>query len=250
MSRFALGRPSPALIVATIALIVAMGGTSYAALSVPKNSVGTKQLKKGAVTTSKIQQGSVTGTLIAKNTITGANINLSALGTVPTATNAGHASSADTATNAANATNANHASNADNAASAAALGSVTYMFDPSAGPIDVPACSDNPCTPGDQGTTGAVALCPAGLVAIGGGGETADVGVELAGSFPVEYGGATEPNGWEVDADNWLQTMSTVDYYVECASVKNVVTPYGLGDASSASVRRIAKVRVVSALRP
>ena len=60
MPRFQLSRPSPALIVSTIALIVATGGTSYAAFSLPKNSVGTNQLKKSAVTTSKISNGAVT----------------------------------------------------------------------------------------------------------------------------------------------------------------------------------------------
>jgi hypothetical protein len=34
----------------TIALFVALGGTSYAAFSLPAGSVGTKQLKNGAVT--------------------------------------------------------------------------------------------------------------------------------------------------------------------------------------------------------
>jgi hypothetical protein len=33
MSRSRLGRPSPALVVSTIALIVALGGTRYAAFS-------------------------------------------------------------------------------------------------------------------------------------------------------------------------------------------------------------------------
>jgi hypothetical protein len=47
-------RPSPALVVATVALIVALGGTSYAAFTLPKNSVGTKQLKNNAVTLVKI----------------------------------------------------------------------------------------------------------------------------------------------------------------------------------------------------
>ena len=46
--------PSPAMVVALIALFVALGGTSYAALTLPKNSVGTKQLKDGAVTAAKI----------------------------------------------------------------------------------------------------------------------------------------------------------------------------------------------------
>ena len=46
---------SPALVVSLIALFVALGGTSYAAInSLPQNSVGTAQLKNGAVTPPKI----------------------------------------------------------------------------------------------------------------------------------------------------------------------------------------------------
>jgi hypothetical protein len=52
-------RPSPALVISIIALFVAMGGTSYAALKLPKKSVGTKQLKSNAVTTSKVKNGSL-----------------------------------------------------------------------------------------------------------------------------------------------------------------------------------------------
>jgi hypothetical protein len=47
-------RPSPAMVVALIALFVALGGGAYAALKLPKGSVGTKQLKKGAVTPPKL----------------------------------------------------------------------------------------------------------------------------------------------------------------------------------------------------
>jgi hypothetical protein len=98
MRRFALKRPSPALVVAFIALLVALGGTSFAAFNLPKNSVGTKQLKNKAVTTKKIKNGAVTAS----------KINTSGL-TVP---NAVHASSADAAVNATNATNATNAGNA------------------------------------------------------------------------------------------------------------------------------------------
>src|SRR3954453_13874697 len=52
-------RPSPALVVATIALIVALAGTGYAALKLPRNSVGTKQLKRDAVTSPKVKRGSL-----------------------------------------------------------------------------------------------------------------------------------------------------------------------------------------------
>jgi hypothetical protein len=52
-------RPSPALVVACIALAVSLGGTSYAAIKLPKNSVGTKQLKNQAVTKAKIAKKTI-----------------------------------------------------------------------------------------------------------------------------------------------------------------------------------------------
>jgi hypothetical protein len=47
-------RPSPALAVAMLALLVALSGTAYAAVTLAPNSVGTAQLKNGAVTLTKI----------------------------------------------------------------------------------------------------------------------------------------------------------------------------------------------------
>lgn len=46
--------PSPATIIACIALVVSLGGVSYAAGVLPKNSVGSKQLRKAAVKPSKV----------------------------------------------------------------------------------------------------------------------------------------------------------------------------------------------------
>jgi len=51
--------PSPAMLVACVALIVALGGVSYAAGVLPKNSVGTAQLKKNAVTATKVKNQSL-----------------------------------------------------------------------------------------------------------------------------------------------------------------------------------------------
>ncbi len=45
--------------VALIALFVALGGTSYAAVKLPANSVGSRQLKKGAVTPPKVARSTV-----------------------------------------------------------------------------------------------------------------------------------------------------------------------------------------------
>jgi hypothetical protein len=61
MPRPKLRLPSPALAVALLALFVALGGTGYAALKLPKNSVSSKQLKKGAVKNSDIAANAVTG---------------------------------------------------------------------------------------------------------------------------------------------------------------------------------------------
>ena len=57
MSR--LRRPSPALVIACLALAVALGGTGYATISLPANSVGTKQLKQGAVVGAKVKPHSL-----------------------------------------------------------------------------------------------------------------------------------------------------------------------------------------------
>jgi hypothetical protein len=51
--------PSPAIVVSLVALTVALGGTSYAAIKLPKNSVGSKQLKNNAVTGAKVRDSSL-----------------------------------------------------------------------------------------------------------------------------------------------------------------------------------------------
>jgi hypothetical protein len=52
-------KPSPATLIALLALFVALGGSSYAALQLPTGSVGTKQLKNGAVTSKKVRNNSL-----------------------------------------------------------------------------------------------------------------------------------------------------------------------------------------------
>jgi hypothetical protein len=90
-------RPSPALIVAIIALIASLTGTSFAAVQkLGKNSVGSKQLKSKSVTTGKIAQNAVTGAKVASNTLTSADINLSQLGTVPSASSTQTAGNSNT----------------------------------------------------------------------------------------------------------------------------------------------------------
>jgi hypothetical protein len=85
-------RPSHSTVVAYLALVVALGGSAYAAIKLPAHSVGGKQLKTGAVSNKKLAGHAVTGSKVAKKTLTGTQINVAKLGTVP---NAAHASNAD-----------------------------------------------------------------------------------------------------------------------------------------------------------
>jgi hypothetical protein len=82
--RFIRRKVTFANVIAAMALFIALGGLAVAA-GLPKNSVGSKQLKKNAVTAVKVK----------KHTLTGKQINLAKLGTVPAATQAIHAASAD-----------------------------------------------------------------------------------------------------------------------------------------------------------
>jgi hypothetical protein len=92
-------------VTAVIALFVALGGGAYAATSLPKNSVGAKQIKANAVTSAKIKNGAVTAAKIAPGSISN----------VATADNANHATTADSATRAGNAETATRATSAETA---------------------------------------------------------------------------------------------------------------------------------------
>lgn len=91
-------RPSPAMIVALIALFVAMSGTTYAVTRLPSRSVGSSQIKSKAVVTRTLKARAVTRTKIARNAIDsslvqndslrGTDILEASLGTVPFATKA------------------------------------------------------------------------------------------------------------------------------------------------------------------
>ena len=63
-------RPSPAMVVACIALLVALGGTSVAAVSqLGRNSVGPAQLQFGAVTNPKIRNNAVTAAKVRNRSL-------------------------------------------------------------------------------------------------------------------------------------------------------------------------------------
>jgi len=91
-------RLSPSLIISVLALFVALGGTSYAAVKINGKD---------------IKNNTVAGKALKKNTVTGKQVKESSLGKVPSAKVADSATSATTAATATNATTAANAGNAD-----------------------------------------------------------------------------------------------------------------------------------------
>jgi hypothetical protein len=74
MRRILRRRPSPAMVVACIALLVALSGTGIAAVAaLPKNSVGPLQLKANAVTNAKIAPNAVTGVKVQNGSLRAAD---------------------------------------------------------------------------------------------------------------------------------------------------------------------------------
>lgn len=51
--------PSPALVIALMALVVALGGTGYAVTKLPRGSVGAAQVKKNAINSTHVRNGSL-----------------------------------------------------------------------------------------------------------------------------------------------------------------------------------------------
>lgn len=115
-------RPSPALVVAVIALIVALGGTAYAAQSI-----------NGGV----IKKQTIGGGKLKHKTLTGYQINTNKLGVVPAAKRAAHTYWA-VVDNPNGATNATLARASDSGITATeAKGAVTVVF-----PANVAGCAD------------------------------------------------------------------------------------------------------------
>jgi hypothetical protein len=61
-------------VAATLALVIACGGTAYAAGALPRDSVGTPQLQDGAVTTAKLHRASVTSGKLARGSVRSATV--------------------------------------------------------------------------------------------------------------------------------------------------------------------------------
>ncbi len=90
------------MVVACIALIVALGGTGYAATQLPPKSVGQKELRNGAVGNLQLRDRSITAGKLHKDAVTSDAIKNGAVkaadlaqGILPAATSSVHQTSGD-----------------------------------------------------------------------------------------------------------------------------------------------------------
>jgi hypothetical protein len=114
MKRRRLSRPSPALLVACLALFVALGGTVLAATKIDGRTIRVKslpgnRLTVGSLPGNRLRAGTIPGNRLAPNSVKAKQIDVGSLGPVPSAA---HANTADTARRAQTATAAEHATDA------------------------------------------------------------------------------------------------------------------------------------------
>lgn len=114
MERSRWRRPSPALVVACLALFVALGGTVLAATKIDGRTIRVKSLPGnrvavGSLPGNRLAPGTIPGDRLAPKSIKGDQIDITTLGQVPSAD---HATSAETARRADTATAADHAADA------------------------------------------------------------------------------------------------------------------------------------------
>ena len=201
-----ISRPSPATAISIVALFVAFGGTSYAVTALPRDSVGSRQLRARAVkeselgnrsvitrklagqavTNAKLAPGAVTGDRVAADALGGPQINESTLATVPFATEATRARTAERAALAdrvETADRAEHAAGADHATVADSLSHV----DIKEAPFEVP---DGAGMFDDEAV---FAPCREGLVPVSGGYALAE-----DSDWPFVLGTSPVHGGWRL----------------------------------------------------
>lgn len=205
-------RPSASFVLAIVALFVALGGTSYAAVT-----LNGKEIQKNSIPANRIK-ANVLGT---------AQINENKLGVVPQAS---HATSADTAVNATNADNAANATNAVNATNAtnatSAQNSQTLQGrDATKFLANSVRVVSNQVTVATGGGNTITASCNANEKGIGGGGawmlpaseSVTELDAQLTASLPVPTTGGTDNmTGWRTAGRNQTGANRVLRAYVVC----------------------------------
>jgi len=195
MIRRLLQRLTYANVIATIALFIALGGTSYAALKLPRNSVGATQIRTGAIRSSEVKDRSLQVrdlSLSAREELQGERGPIGPQGAPGSSGAAGTAGSGSGTTVI--------------AASGVAITSKSLVA------TAAPATGDanDPTTT----TTVASVSCDGGQKVVGGGARMDDIGnTAISDSYP-------EPNGttWTVHVGNDQMANNTFTVFAVCVA--------------------------------
>ena len=216
-----LSRPSPATAIALLALFVSLGGTTYAVTALPRDSVGTEQIRgravtedelaRGAVITSRLADravtrrklglGTITGDRVAADALTGAQIDESTLSAVPLARDAERAGIAQRAAVADRVERADRADRATTAGTAerAAVADALARVDTNVKAVTF------------AGSFIDTVNCDPGMTPVGGGFELTNGGIQiLVASRP-------EGAGWTIATEE-LNAPALGDIYAVCVA--------------------------------
>jgi hypothetical protein len=217
--------------VAYCALFVATGGTSYAAVSLPANSVTSKQIKKSAVSGPKIKKNAITAGKIKKNAVTAPKIKVGAVDTAKVKDGSlllkdfapGQVAAMQSAASAGavGARGSNGSSNGETGA-AGAKGDTGATGERGAtgatGPAGPAGASSVVVRTDSSDTASASVYCQSGERVLGGGGTSEVPGYSIHESVPLGINGpssnGTVPTGWRVSMIGGTKTY----VYVLCAA--------------------------------
>jgi hypothetical protein len=148
------------MVVSMVALIVALGGTSYAVVQLPARSVGSKHLKPKAVAKAHVKSNAITSAKVKNGSLTGKDVNEAKLAKVASAAVADQAGQAGLA---------------GRAGVAAGLDRVVYRVSV----VTVPPAPDT----NNSASGFATARCDPGQLVVGGGVKLED-NMSIVDSYP------------------------------------------------------------------
>lgn len=207
-------RPSPALVIACLALFAALSGTALAA----KATIGSNQIVNGSVRTVDLRDSAVNSAKIADATVTAADLGTDSVGSDEIAKDAVNTDeiakdavkSDEIAENAVTSSEVADQSLTQNDLGPDSVGSSELQ----AGSVRAselgPIIQVSNSTPIAATSNGSVSVqCPAGTTVISGGAQPANFGVEMTSSL-------RSGNGWLYQAKNNNGAASTLTVFAYC----------------------------------